>query len=588
MSRDCLGVSASVKGRRWELRHDPEGLEAYCRTTGLDPLTASLLSGRNVTPDEVEVFLAPTLRNSLPNPSDFQDADRAAEIILDAIAADQKITLFSDYDVDGGSSAAQLIRWGRGLDYEFGLYVPDRVKEGYGPSTDAFDQLKAEGVDLVITLDCGAAAQTALEHAATIGLPVVVIDHHQMGATPPPARAIVNPNRQDDRSGQGHLAAAGVVFILIVALQRAARARGLETRVDPKSLLGLTALGTICDVVPLRGVNRAIVRQGMKVLSADKNIGVQALADVANVVPPYTPYHAGFVLGPRINAGGRIGRADMGARLLSTEDAQAAYGFAAELDRVNATRRQMQDRILTEALDAAQAHAEDPVIIVAMEDWHPGIIGIVAGRLKDRFGKPAIVIGIDHDAPKPVAKGSGRSITGVDLGQAVTGAREAGLLTSGGGHAMAAGLSLAPENLQAFQTYMIETLTQDVAAALQDRATKVDHVLDLAAATPAMLEKVERVGPYGAGNPRPLFAFANVAVTFAKRTRGDHVRFTLADDSGRSISGICFRAGESGLDEVLLNAGARRFHALGQLKSNVWNGRTTIDFQLSDLAETVA
>lgn len=582
--RLCLGVSCSVRGRKWTYRYDPASLEAYAAETGLPLLQAALLSGRGVEPQDVEIFLSPTLKNSLPDPSSLVDADKAAKLILDHIAAGKRITLFSDYDVDGGTSAAQLIRWGRAAGYEFGLYVPDRVKEGYGPSEAAFDQLKFENTDLVVTLDCGAAAHNALEHADRIGLPVIVIDHHLMDHTPPPALALVNPNRQDDNSGQGHLAAAGVTFMLLIALHREARTRDMVPPIDLKSLLGLTALGTICDVVPLKGVNRAIVRQGLKVLSANQNIGVQALADVASAEPPFTTYHAGFVLGPRINAGGRIGRADMGAELLSTENAQTAYAHAAELDRVNQERRKMQDKILSEALEAAQAQADDPIIIVAMPDWHPGIIGIVAGRLKDRFRKPSIVIGVDVDAVPPLAKGSGRSISGVDLGGALAAAKAEGLLLSGGGHEMAGGLTILPEKIDLFRDFMQESLSEDVEKALQNDSSKLDFVLSLSAVEDGLMKTIETVGPYGAGNAQPVFAFSSLTVSFAKRTKGDHVRFTLADDDGRSISGICFRAGESGLDETLLMAGSQRFHAIGQLKPNVWQGRTRIDFHLQDLA----
>jgi len=580
----CLGVTVSLRGRRWKLRHDPSELETYAALTGLPLLQAALLSGRDVPESETKIFLEPTLRNSLPNPSSLKDADKAAGLILDHIANNKRITLFSDYDVDGGTSAAQLIRWGRGLGYEFGLYVPDRVKEGYGPSEASFDQLNSDGIDLVVTLDCGAAAHTALNHADDIGLPVIVVDHHLMGVTLPPTLALVNPNRQDDSSAQGHLAAAGVTFMLLVALQREAKLRGLTSDVDLRSLLGLTALGTICDVVPLRGVNRAFVRQGLKVLSANRNIGVQALADVAGAQPPYTTYHAGFVLGPRINAGGRIGQANMGAQLLSTENTQTAYAHAAELDRVNSERRLIQDRILSEASLAAEKFANDPVIIVAMEDWHPGVIGIVAGRIKDRFRKPAIVIGIDRDSVPPIAKGSGRSISGVDLGSAIGLAKEAGLLISGGGHAMAGGLSADPVKIEAFRAFIVERLADDVELALKSDSVKVDYVLSLSAVTHELMDVIDSVGPYGAGNPQPVFAFSDVSVTFAKRTKGDHVRFSLMDRDGTTLSGICFRAGESGLDEALLLAGSKRYHAVGQLKPNVWQGRTRIDFQLSDLA----
>ena len=585
--RLCLGVAHSVRGRKWTYRHDPTALDAYAAAADLSILQAALLLGRGVLPADVEAFLNPTLKNSLPNPSEMADTDKAAGLILDHIAGGRQITLFSDYDVDGGTSAAQLIRWGRAIGYEFGLYVPDRVKEGYGPSAGAFDQLKSKSVDLVITLDCGAAANDALNHADKIGLPVIVVDHHLMDDTPPPALALVNPNRHDDTSEQGHLAAAGVTFMLLIALQREARVRGLQPDIDLKSLLGLTALGTICDVVPLRGVNRAIVRQGLKVLSANRNVGIEALADVGAIEPPFTTYHAGFVLGPRINAGGRIGRADMGAELLSTENAQTAYSHAAELDRVNQQRRHMQERILSEALDLAHAQTDDPIIIVAMPDWHPGIIGIVAGRLKDRFGKPAIVIGVDNDSVPPVAKGSGRSISGVDLGGALAAAKSEGLLTSGGGHEMAGGLSMSPDNIEAFKTFMTNRLGGDVKAALENSSTKLDFVLALSAVGKTLMQAIENIGPYGAGNPQPLFAFSSVTVSFAKRTKGDHVRFALSGPDGGSISGICFGAGESGLDEALLTAGPQRFHAIGRLKENLWNGRTTIDFHLLDLAPVI-
>lgn len=584
LSKECLGVTSSVKGRNWRFRYDPALLESYSARSNLPLITSALLLGRNVDVGDAEDFLSPTLKKNLPNPSSLQDMDKAAGLILDHIRDGKRITLFSDYDVDGGTSAAQLIRWGRGLDYEFGLYVPDRVKEGYGPSEAAFESLKSDKVDLVVTLDCGAAAHGALKYAAQISLPVIVIDHHQMGPMPPPALALVNPNRLDDTSEQGHLAAAGVTFLLLVALQREVKNRGLENSVDIRSLLGLTALGTVCDVVPLRGVNRTFVRQGLKVLSSNQNIGVQALADVANTQPPYTTYDAGFVLGPRINAGGRIGRADMGADLLSTQNSQLAYTHAAELDRVNNKRRLMQDRILAEALEAAEQEPDSPVIIVAMEDWHPGIIGIVAGRLKDRFRKPSIVIGIDRDAAEPIAKGSGRSISGVDLGSAISAAKDSGLLISGGGHAMAGGLSIAPHKINAFREFITAALFDDVTEALKNDSTRVDFLLGLSAVNADLMAAIESVGPYGAGNPQPVFAFSDLSVSYAQKTKGDHVRFTLTDRAGGSLSGICFRAGESGLAEPLLTAGSQRFHALGQLKSNVWQGRARIDFHLMDLA----
>jgi len=425
MPQTCLGVDTSLRGRRWTMRCDDTASEDYARATGLPRVEAAIIAGRGIDADHVQTFLSPTLRETLPDPSTLQDADKAAQRILDGIQRGENIWIFSDYDVDGGTSAAQLIRWGRAIGYEFKLYIPDRVKEGYGPSKAAFEALKAQGADLVVTLDCGAAAHGALEAAHAMELPIIVVDHHLMTDSPPPAFAIMNPNRADDTSGLEHLAAAGVTFMLVVALNRLAKAAGLTPKIDLKTLLGLTALGTVCDVVPLTGVNRTFVRQGLKVLSNTNHVGVKALADIAKAEAPFTAYHCGFVLGPRINAGGRIGRADMGAELLATENSQLAYAHAAELDRVNQERRTMQSSMLDEALAEAEKQIGQAVIIVSMEGWHPGIIGIVAGRLKDRFDTPSIVIGVDDDGQ---AKGSGRSIKGVNLGGAISAAKEAGLL----------------------------------------------------------------------------------------------------------------------------------------------------------------
>jgi len=374
----------SVRNQYWVDRClDEDRPTALQQHAGLDALTARLLAGRDIEPENAQSFLKPRIKDQLPDPSIMQDMDKAADLIIAAILVKKSITVFADYDVDGGTSAAQLIRWGRAMGAEFDLYVPDRVAEGYGPSVDAFHKLKDNGAELVITVDCGAASVEALEAAREIDLPIIVVDHHLMEGELPHAQAIINPNRPDDESGLGHLAAAGVVFMLLVALNRKAKDKGLKNAPNLMNLLGLTALGTVCDVVSLTGINRVFVAQGMKVLSQGHITGISALADVANVNGQFNVYHAGFVFGPRINAGGRIGRADMGAELLSTENAQLAYAHAAELDRVNTQRKAMQAGILMEALQAASSHKDDPVIIVDMEGWHPGIIGIVAGRLKE-------------------------------------------------------------------------------------------------------------------------------------------------------------------------------------------------------------
>lgn len=578
-----LNVEKSCRGLRWQARCDDEAaITALEQSKSLGNLTARLLAGRAITPDLADEFLAPSLKGSLQDPSSLKDMDKAASLIVDAVLAKQKITVFADYDVDGGSSAAQLIKWGRAHGTEMGLYVPDRIKEGYGPSVEAFQQLKAEGNDLVITVDCGAAADAALREAESLELPIIVIDHHLMHGALPPCAALVNPNREDDSSGLGHLAAAGVSFMLLVALDREWRRRGEVSGIKLLDLLGLTALGTVCDVVPLIGINRAFVAQGLKVLSSNQNVGVKALSDVANTAPPYAAYHCGFVLGPRINAGGRIGRSDMGAELLSTENAQLAYSHAAELDRVNSERRGLQDRIQAEAIEAATQIAEtDSIIIVAMEGWHAGVIGIVAGRLKDRFDKPAIVIGIDDDG---IGKGSGRSMTGVNLGEAISKAKDAGLLLSGGGHAMAGGLSLECDKLEEFKQFMNAELEADVVKSRANLSLKIDALIAPTMASMATIETINHVGPYGAGNPQPMFALSDMRISYAERVRGGHVRCAFENSMGDRISGICFRADETGLSDVLLDPNAPRVHIAGRLKADSWKGRSRVDFQLVDMA----
>ena len=558
---------------------DITALEQDC---GLDNLTSRLLAGRKITPDSASEFLKPTLRSSMPDPSTLKDMDKAASLIMDAVQAKHKITIFADYDVDGGSSAAQLIKWARAFNVKMGLYVPDRVKEGYGPSIEAFEQLKLEGNDLIITVDCGAAARRPLESAKDLGLPIIVIDHHLMHGDMPPCAALVNPNREDDESGLGHLAAAGVTFMVLVALNREARRRGLDDVPNLLNFIGLTALGTLCDVVSLTGLNRALVSQGLRVLSQGDNIGIRALADIAGTNAPYTTYDCGFILGPRINAGGRIGKAEMGAELLSTENAQLAYAHAAELDRVNTERKSLQDQMINEALEEAHKLAEDAsLIIVDMTGWHPGIIGIVAGRLKDRFDKPAIVIGVNEEG---IGKGSGRSMPGVNLGEAITKARDAGILISGGGHAMAGGLSVMADRIAELATFLNDDLKQDVIQARKNLSIRIDGLLAPGAVSHSIVETIQSVGPYGAGNPQPIFAFADLRIAYAERVRGGHVRCSFEDGIGGRISGICFQADQTGLSDILLDPNAPRVHVTGRLKANSWQGRSSVDLQLVDLA----
>ena len=578
-----LDVNSSYSGNKWSLRStDEELISSIQKDNQIDYITARIIAGRKISLADVQDFLNPSLRKLLPDPSSMQDMDKAAKIIFNAIKSNKKITIFADYDVDGATSAAQLVKWARNFNNELKIYVPDRIKEGYGPSIEAFEHLKKNGTELVVTVDCGAAAHSALVAAQALDLSIVVIDHHLMDDDMPPAEALVNPNRIDDSSKLNYLAAAGVTFMLLVALNREARVQNYKNIPDLFDYLDLAALGTICDVVPLKGLNRAIVKQGLKVLSRESNIGLKSLMFETNTKSPITPYHCGFVLGPRINAGGRIGKANIGAELLSTENPQLAIKHAQELDRVNIERRILQDKILDEALlKAFSVNKTNSIIVVGMEGWHPGVIGIVAGRLKDRFNKPVIVIGTDENG---IGKGSGRSIQGVDLGNEIKKLNETGLLISGGGHEMACGLTIENKYIKTFHETLERNLSDKVNSIRSKFSTKIDALLNISAVNKDLINSINQIGPYGSGNPTPTFAFAELRVAYADRVKGGHIRCNFEDKNGQRIKGICFRAEEMGFDEILLNERNRYLHIVGTLKKNTWNGRTTIDLQVIDVS----
>ena len=578
-----LDVNNSYSGNKWSLRSKNEELiSSIQKDSQIDYITARIIAGRKIDLADVQDFLNPSLRKLLPDPSSMQDMDKAAKIIFNAIKGNKKITIFADYDVDGATSAAQLVKWARNFEVELEIYVPDRIREGYGPSIEAFNHLKKNGSDLVITVDCGAAAYSALVAAQALDLSIVVIDHHLMDADMPPAEALVNPNRIDDSSKLNYLAAAGVTFMLLVALNREARAQNFKNIPDLFDYLDLAALGTICDVVPLKGLNRAIVKQGLKVFSRESNIGLKSLMFETNTKSPITPYHCGFVLGPRINAGGRIGKANIGAELLSTDNRQLAIKYAQELDRVNLERRILQDKILDEALlKTLSMHKTNSVLVVSMEGWHPGVIGIVAGRLKERFNKPVIVIGIDENG---IGKGSGRSIQGIDLGNEIKKLYEKGLLISGGGHEMACGLTIENKYIKTFHEILEKNLSDRINSIRSKFSIKIDALLNISAVNMELINSINQIGPYGSGNPTPTFAFAELRVAYADRVKGGHIRCNFEDKNGQRIKGICFRAEELGFDEILLNERNRYLHIVGTLKKNTWNGHTSIDLQVIDVS----
>lgn len=582
-----LGVERSFTGRRWRAANaDVKLAEEFRRRFGLPEIAARLLAARGITLEAAPDFLDPTLKRLFPDPSSFADMDEAARVIEDAIAAGRKTAVFCDYDVDGGTSGAQLVRYFRARGRELMIYVPDRMSEGYGPSAQAFRRLKEAGVELVITVDCGAAAEGPLNAAHEMGLDVVVLDHHLMGGPPPKARAVVNPNRLDCRSGQGHLTAAGVVLVALAAVNREARRRGSIGSNDlpnPMDNLDLSALGTVCDVAPLTGFNRAIVAQGLKVLRSTRNVGLAALAKRAGREGAADVYDLGFVLGPRINAGGRVGDASLGARLLSTDDPAEAAELADILESLNAERRRREGEMLEEAEAAARAEAEArAVVIVGAEHWHPGVIGIAAGRLKDRLMKPTIVLG--GAGPGEPAKGSGRSTPGVNLGAAVAAAQREGIVLAGGGHAAAAGLTMDWARLDDLRAFLSEQLAPELAAAEgAARTLTIDATASIAALDLALVESLRRIGPYGQGHPEPLFALPDVRVAFAKRVKDAHVRFTLEDARGARIGGIAFQAMTRGFGEALLR-GEGVFHAAVRLKRNDYGGASRAEVEIVDLA----
>ncbi len=587
-----LGVERSLTGRRWRTRDaDLALVEAFRRRFSLPEIAARLLATRGVSMDDAEAFLSPTLKTHFPDPSSFADMDEAARVIEDAIVSGRSCAVLADYDVDGGSSAAQLVRYFRARGRELKIYVPDRMKEGYGPSVLAFERLKADGVELVITVDCGAAAEAPLNAAADLGLDVIVLDHHLMAGAPPKARAVVNPNRLDCTSGQGMLTAAGVVLVALAAVNREARRRGSIGSNDLPDLiqmLDLAAIGTVCDVAPLTGFNRAIVAQGLKVLRNGKNIGLTALAESAGRAAickggQASVYDFGFVLGPRINAGGRVGDASLATRLLSTEDAEEARELAETLEALNQERRAREAEMLADAETEALAEAEKrAVVIVGSHRWHPGVIGIAAGRLKDRVHKPTIVLGgVSEHEP---AKGSGRSTPGVNLGAAVAKAKAEGLLINGGGHAAAAGLTVEWDKVDQLKDFLSDALAGEIeAAAGEARALNVDAAGAVSAVDLGLLDALETIGPYGQGHPEPVFALPDVRVSFSKLVKEEHVRFTLEDARGARVGGIAFRAMKSPLGEALLKREGT-FHAAVRVKRNEWNDTVRAEVEIVDLA----
>ena len=578
----ALGVDRSAGGQPWKWRRSGEPGMA------MDALVDELLLARGVARDDLERNRKPTIRDFLPDPSCFQDMDKGARRLADAVQSGETVAIFGDYDVDGATSSALLVLLLRQLGVEPMVYIPDRLMEGYGPSGTALVQLKGRGASLAITVDCGAQAFEALDEAKDAGLHVIVVDHHQCATLLPAAFALINPNRLDEGdlgTAHGHLAAVGMAFLLGVALVRELRGRGFfAEREEPKliDLLDLVALGTVADVARLHTLNRAFVTQGLKVMAGRQNVGMNALAEAARLVKPPSCRDLGFALGPRINAGGRVGKSDLGVRLLTCADPEEARTIAVELDRLNEERRAIELQVCDAAMEQADKLNGAPVLTVMGKGWHPGVIGIVAGRVKERFGRPAIVIAEVADG---TGKGSGRSIGGVDLGAAVLAAKDSGVLVAGGGHAMAAGLTLAPGGLDAFRDFISERLAADVERALDGRALLLDAVLSPHGVAGDLCDALEQAGPYGAGWPAPRVAAGPARLLKTGIVGDGHVRGLACGDDGRSFKWIAFRSAATELGQALLaSPGDQRWWLAGTIKRDEWNGGNAAEMHLEDAA----
>jgi single-stranded-DNA-specific exonuclease len=591
-NRLFLGVENSATGRAWRDRLDERGSAralAITQRHDLPELLARIIAGRNVEVDAVEAFLDPTIKRSMPDPNVLTAMPEAAGRIADAVMRGESVAIFGDYDVDGASSAALLARFLRHCGLDPMVHIPDRLFEGYGPNVEAVRGLAGRGAKLLITVDCGTTSIEPLAEAKALGMDVVVIDHHQADETLPPALAIVNPNRRDDLSGLGYLAAVGLVFMTVVAVNRVLRTRGFWTsdrqELDLLSLLDDVALGTVADVVPLIGLNRAFVAKGLIALRRRDRPGHVSLMDVARLSGPPEAWHLGFLLGPRINAGGRIGRADLGARLLMEDDPIEAAKIAAELDRLNRERQAIEQQTVAqaeaEAMAALGVEEAASVVVTAAEGWHPGVVGLVAARLKEKFNRPAFAIALE---PGGVGTGSGRSIPGVDIGRAVRRAVTEGLLVKGGGHAMAAGVTLRKGALAQLRAFLETTLAPDVQAARRQSGLMIDGAVSASGANGDLVTMIERAGPFGSGNPEPTIVLPAHSVTFADEVGQAHMRVRLKAPDGGAVNAIAFRTVGQKLGTALKESRGRQIHAAGSLSLDRWQGEERVQFKLTDIA----
>lgn len=585
LGKTILGVENSILGNQWQPRiDDHRKILNISQRLKVSEFLASILAARGIEAEDAEYFFNPVLRKILPNPSIVRDMDKAAAHIAVSIQKCEKIAVFGDYDVDGATSGALILRFLDSLGQKAVYYVPDRVREGYGPNLGAFSHLFEQGVQLVLTVDCGISAFDTLENADKLGLSVIVVDHHIAEPRLPKATAIVNPNRLDDESGLGNLAAVGVTFLLLVAVNRILRKEGYYNSERPEpdltGLLDLVALGTVCDVVPLVGLNRAFVRQGLKVMSARGNAGLVSLSDIAKINEPPNAYHAGFVLGPRVNAGGRVGESSLGIELLSNLDKSATDRIAERLNNLNKERQAIENEVLECANRQIEERGNEfrPLIFAADYGWHPGVIGIVASRLKQRFGAPSVVVAIDGG----IGRASCRSIPGVDIGSAVTAARQSGLIENGGGHAMAAGFTVTENKIEELAIFLMRRLAPIIESAKISSSLKIDGVISVEGATEELVEQINSVGPFGSGNAEPRIAINGAYIVRADTVGAGHVSCILAGETGKKLKAIAFRVGGEELGYLLLSKFGDRIHLAGHIRMNYWQGKREVQFIIED------
>ncbi|MBP6985811.1 MAG: single-stranded-DNA-specific exonuclease RecJ [Alphaproteobacteria bacterium] len=581
---DLLNVSSSESGKKWVLRdYQEKDALLLSQRLGLPQVVARLLAARGFDPNSAASFLQPTLKETMPDPYILKDMEKAVLRIFEAVEKKQKIVIYGDYDVDGATSSALLFRYFAALGIVTRVYIPDRIDEGYGPNTLAFDQLKAEKTDLIITVDCGTTSFDPLSHAAAIGLDVIVIDHHAAEPKLPEAWAVVNPNRLDEPDNPlKELAAVGMSFLLAVALNRHLRQAGFfkETQEpDLRQLLDLVALGTVCDVMPLKGLNRSFVKLGLNIMASRNNVGLKVLSQVTKIDAKPSTYHLGYVLGPRINAGGRVGEAGLGSLLLRTENPMQAEEIAMRLNEYNQVRKEIEQDVLQAAFKQAETQIS-PVILTADRDWHPGVIGIVAGRLKEKYYRPSCVVSITEEG---IGKGSARSIPGVDLGSIVHAAKQMGILIAGGGHAMAAGFTVEEKKIPEFHQFLNTRVEQSTQ---QDNVPKLylDGVLNLNSLTPDLVRKIEAMEPFGSGNPAPKFALSNIHIFKVDIFAGEHIRILAGQLDRAKINAIAFRAVQTEMGQALIHHQGKPLHLAGSLKLDTWMGAEKVQFIIEDVA----